>query len=380
MPTINDKTTITDNGVALITRCLSEAKKLEITRVMAGDIASSSDPRHVVAMAGAIKVTMNLIDVSFDSIDNSTVIQCDIDNQNITVPMTMNEFGIFAKAEGDVADILFAYANTSTSPETLCNGADISQTKEILFRLQTGVMNGTMYKSQMNYSDTNKVSISMFKRIMSGMLGSIQHTLLSTLPDDTGDYGWMDGGEIKKSDYPDLWERVRPNVDTAIANVTSGVWEYLGSSNIKSYYGWYKGTTDEYFRKPNLMDTGAYLRPTNARGTGVFQVQSIQSHTHGASSASAGGHSHTTDSQGGHSHSFYLGGNGGNDNINMPSASDHQYNYQYYTTNTAGAHTHTSTTSGAHTHGITINSYGGVETTPNNIAVRLFALLRIRGV
>ncbi len=212
---------------------------------------------------------------------------------------------------------------------------------------------------------------------MKCFLGTVQTDMLNDLPDNTGKWGWADGGEIKKSDYPDLWEKVRTAVDLAVANVTSGVWEYLGSSNLKSYYGWYKGTTDEYFRKPNLMANEVYLRPST-RSAGVYQVNNIQSHNHGASSATAGSHNHTgtADSAGAHTHNVPAGDGGSYGGPYTQSRGQYRIDVG---SSSSGAHSHTFTTTtvAAHSHSITVDNAGGVETTPKNVGVKYYILLKI---
>ena len=305
--------------------------------------------------------------ITVSTLDGSTNIKARITNTT-SKPQIITELGV--RGHNSTLDGIIMHVDMSEAPLLLQCGEvhDVS----LLMQLSTTTDATHDLGNNSDYGD--------IRLFLNGLLGVPQTVLVDNLPDSTDNWGWFDGGEIKKTEYPDLWEAVKADVEFAVDAISGGIWDYLGVSSSRSYYGWYKGTTEDYFRKPMAMND-TFFRPTPYRKMqGVYMNCSIQSHTHGASSASAGGHNHTTNSQGGHSHSFYLGGNGEGDHVNMPSASDAATNYHNYTTNTAGAHTHTSTTSGAHTHGITVDNYGGVETTPTNIAVRLFALLRIRGV
>ena len=367
---------MTDLGTNLVTRSMGESKKLLFTKVLCGDGITSVDPRTLVNMIGTNTKPMTITGVTYEAVDESVDIECSINNEGILTNFIISEFGIFAKLEGDVSEILFGYRNNKDTPEVFYAYGNGVQHLERTFKFSVGSFSNVGDDSNKSYSDKVSIETDYFKRIIGGLLGVAQHSLCNALPDNTGNWGWFDGGEIKKSDYPDLWLRVKPDVDNAVANVTSGVYEYLGSNNLKSYYGWYKGTTDEYFRKPNLMSNEVYLRPSTRNG-GLYQVNNIQSHAHSASSAGAGSHSHTgtTDSAGAHTHTItaYSGLNGGGSYSGLSGGATWQA-----TTSSAGAHTHTFTTTtvAAHSHTITVDNSGGLETTPKNVGCKVYGLLR----
>ena len=146
---------------------------------------------------------------------------------------------------------------------------------------------------------------------------------------------------------------------------------------------------------------------------GSIQQDQIKSHTHSATSASAGSHSHnaSTNSTGGHTHTrgtmnitastrFAADSNG------SPGVGPHYANGAFYgsetpnahirdsdgwragnnvlnfdasrnwtgSTSTAGAHSHTVTvnSAGAHSHSVSVNNTGGNETRPKNITVKIW--------
>ena len=373
---------MTDLGTNLVTRSMGESKKLLFTKVLCGDGITSVDPRTLVNMIGTNTKPMTITGVTYEAVDESVDIECSINNEGILTNFIISEFGIFAKLEGDASEVLFGYRNNKDTPEVFYAYGNGEQHLERTFKFSVGSFSNVGDDSNKSYSDKVSIETDYFKRIIGGLLGVAQTTFTDSLPDNTGNWGWFDGGEIKKSDYPDLWLRVKPEVDNAVIQVTNGTWEYLGSNNSKSYFGWYKGTTDEYFRKPNVMEAGHYLRPVSNSGgrkSGVHQVQNIQSHTHSASSAGAGSHGHTgtVDSAGTHAHPHNGYGKDGNQVNGRP---DNQGRGAAVnsTTGSAGEHSHTFTTStvAAHTHSITVDLAGGVETTPPNIAVKVYGLLR----
>ncbi len=372
------KFTITDSGMALITRSVAEGKILTFTRALAGNGVHSDSPNGLVAMRGTTTKAMLIGSVSYDAVDESASVITTLTNADFLTSMIISEYGLFAKLTGDASDVLFGYKNNKDTPDVMYPAANGTQNIQRDFKCSLGSFNNLGNEgSGIDYSNSANVEKVYFKTLMNGFLGTVQTDMLNDLPDNTGKWGWADGGEIKKSDYPDLWEKVRTAVDLAVANVTSGVWEYLGSSNLKSYYGWYKGTTEDYFRKPNLMANEVYLRPST-RSAGVYQVNNIQSHNHDASSAGAGGHNHTgtADSAGGHYHTFYSGDGGRYTAGGVQSRTNRSFAVN---TNTTGAHSHsfTTTTVAAHSHSITVDNAGGVETTPKNVGVKYYILLKI---
>ena len=379
------KFTITDVGMALITRSVSEGKVLTFTRALAGDGVHSDSPNALVAMRGTRTKAMLTPSVSYDSVDESASVVTSLTNADFLTAMIISEYGLFAKLTGDASDVLFGYKNNKDTPDVLYPSANGVQNLQRNFKCKLGSFSNLGNNGgSLDYSNSMNVEKSYFETLMYGFLGTLQTDMGDNLPDNTDKWGWADGGEIKKADYPDLWEKVRTVVDNAVTNVTSGVWEYLGSNSLKSYYGWYKGTTDAYFRKPLVNGGGNFLRPVSGaeRKGGVFQSMNIQSHDHDASSAGAGSHDHTgtTSSNGEHTHNvaaLISNWSGNSQRImlgNTTTAGTDKVSVQ-----SAGAHTHTMTTTtvAAHTHTITVSNTGGVETTPKNIGVKYYMLLKI---
>ena len=203
----------------------------------------------------------------------------------------------------------------------------------------------------------------------SALLGEPVQTLCNDLPNETN-YGWCDGGQLKKSDYPNLWARVENTINLASQKITSGELSYG-----VNYFGWYIGDSSEYFRKPNLNMPGYFLRPSGSRFTGHYEEDSFKLHNHSASSVAAGNHGHSgSTSQHSHSHSF---------GFVMAKTKEHQRPYfdgvapgTTYTTTDHHTHTLIISANGNHAHQINIGNNGSTETKPKNIAVKFYCRLK----
>lgn len=174
-------------------------------------------------------------------------------------------------------------------------------------------------------------------------------TLCDTLPNTT-DFGWMDGGQLKKSDYPKLWARVEATVNLAVQKVTAGTMQYG-----VSYFGWYIGDTSEYFRKPNMNGTGHIIRPSSSRFVGVYEADENKEHTHTGTTSVNGDHVHTMWSE-------TEGTAGGGRTMS--------YRSKMYSS------TLPMDSAGSHSHTLTILSSGGSEVRMKNIAGKYYCRLK----
>lgn len=126
------------------------------------------------------------------------------------------------------------------------------------------------------------------------------------------------------------------------------------------------------------LDDGRNVDP--GRVLGGYQADEIRSHTHGASSAGAGGHTHTAgaDAQGEHTHQVKEGQVNGIVDPNgetLTSGDDLTTRINNYSTSaSAGNHSHNISVAGVgdHIHAIAVDPAGGIETRPQNIAFNAF--------
>ena len=105
------KFTITDLGMALITRSVAEGKVLSFTRALAGDGVHSDSPNGLVAMRGTRTKAMLIASVSYDAVDESASVITTLTNADFLTAMIISEYGLFAKLTGDANDVLFGYKN-----------------------------------------------------------------------------------------------------------------------------------------------------------------------------------------------------------------------------------------------------------------------------
>ncbi len=208
------------------------------------------------------------------------------------------------------------------------------------------------------------------------LIGEPIMTLCNTLPNNE-DFGWCDGSQLKKTAYPRLWKRVERTVNQAVQKARNGELKYG-----VNYFGWYVGNSNEYFRKPNLNNTGYFMRPSQNRFVGHYEVDSTKKHTHKNSISSNGNHSHkgNTNQSGNHRHTtnFYVDGDDwGHGRVGLVDFNNDGY-IKYSTTNIAGNHSHYYETNylGNHTHSLSIYHEGEDEAKPKNIAVKYYCRIK----
>ncbi len=189
------------------------------------------------------------------------------------------------------------------------------------------------------------------------IIGEPVLTLCNDLPDTTN-FAWMDGGQLKKSDYPMLWARVEATVNSAVQAVTAGSMTYG-----VDYFGWYIGDTSDYFRKPNMNGTGHIIRPSSTRFPGKYEADDNKAHTH-TGSTNEYTHNHIQ----GYSNNSSVGGRYGTA-YNVSNSIEDAYGGSYRTSAPL-------TSNDAHGHIITINSSGGSEVRMKNIAGKYYCRVK----
>jgi len=171
------------------------------------------------------------------------------------------------------------------------------------------------------------------------------------------------GGLAPKSAYASLWAWAQQNGYVVAA----------ASWSAKTFA--FVDVDATYFRLPDLRNVFLRFTGTNAdtglaRAIGSFQDFMNAAHTHSGAVSAGGNHYHTggTDAAGYHAHSFLVGNREGAEA--KPGNGNGSFGTGY--TNGDGSHAHSFTTgwasNGDHTHGLTINSSGGAEARPANVA------------
>ena len=201
---------------------------------------------------------------------------------------------------------------------------------------------------------TTKALSALRKLIDGAQVGMIGSFAMATPPD-----GWLraNGALVSRTVYAALFAKI---------GTTYGAGDGVNTFNLPNPRG----------RFLRFLDDG---RGVDAgRPLGSEQDGAIQSHTHTANSAGAGGHTHgaSSDTQGAHIHNVHYGdltpdgadfGTPGEPRNPLNGSDAPAFST---TTTSAGAHAHNITINavGDHSHAVTVNATGGSETRPTNIA------------
>jgi len=198
---------------------------------------------------------------------------------------------------------------------------------------------------------TTKALNALRKIVSDSEVGRIGTFAMATPPP-----GWFraNGAAVSRSIYAALFAKI---------GTTYGAGDGVNTFNLPDPRGKFIRVLDD----GRGIDAGRVL--------GSSQADETRSHNHAGSAAGAGAHTHgaSSDVQGAHNHRVKEGsvGPAGTEGEILTSGDDLTYVvYSYSTTSSDGAHAHNITVNGVadHTHAITVGSYGGAETRPQNIA------------
>ncbi len=293
----------------------------------------------------------------------------------------------------DKSDTKFATASAIKSVNDKLESHNTSRNNpHSMTKEQIGLGNIINYPFSDKYKvldgDGNKYSLQKSLKMMfdelkeeleeQNLIGEPIMTLCNTLPNNE-DFTWCDGGQLRKTTYPRLWKRVEGTVNQAVQKARNGELKYG-----VNYFGWYVGNSNEYFRKPNLNNTGYFMRPSQNRFVGNYEADTFKSHNHNITIA-GGVHTHRIilNNSGAHSHgivsavhsgSMYHGARNiipAGENIRLAR------NYRGALT-TDGIHSHSVKPfhDGAHSHNASSSLVGGNETKPKNIAVKYYCRIK----
>lgn len=165
--------------------------------------------------------------------------------------------------------------------------------------------------------------------------------------------GWLkcNGAAVSRTTYAALFAEIGTTFGSGNGSTTFNLPDMRGEFP----RGWDEGRG---------IDTGRVL--------GSFQTGEIQSHTHAGSASAAAAHSHTasTGGAGAHGHWFGLARELFQRGTDAGFGDQQMDGSALGVTNDVANHTHTVSVDagGAHSHTITINSTGGTETRPRNVA------------
>ena len=108
---------ITNAGRNLLARALAGEGKVLFTKAAFGDQKHSGNLREVTELKNK-KIDLNVMNIRNDN--GTAVLTVQISNENVEQSFQTEEFGVYAKIEGDITEILYSYT-TAVSADTFPN-------------------------------------------------------------------------------------------------------------------------------------------------------------------------------------------------------------------------------------------------------------------
>ena len=108
---------ITNAGRNLLARALAGEGKVLFTKAAFGDQKHSGNLREVTELKNK-KLDLNVMNIRNDN--GNAVLTVQISNENVEQSFQTEEFGVYAKIEGDITEILYSYT-TAVSADTFPN-------------------------------------------------------------------------------------------------------------------------------------------------------------------------------------------------------------------------------------------------------------------
>ena len=127
---------ITNAGRNLLARALAGEGKVIFTKAAFGDQKHSGNLREVTELKNK-KLDLNVMNIRNDN--GTAVLTVQISNQNVDQSFQTEEFGVYAKIEGDITEILYSYT-TAVSADTFPNNR-LGKTYESIQEIYMAISN-----------------------------------------------------------------------------------------------------------------------------------------------------------------------------------------------------------------------------------------------
>ena len=127
---------ITNAGRNLLARALAGEGKVIFTKAAFGNQKHSGNLREVTELKNK-KLDLNVMNIRNDN--GTTVLTVQISNQNVDQSFQTEEFGVYAKIEGDATEILYSYT-TAVSADTFPNNR-LGKTYESIQEIYMAISN-----------------------------------------------------------------------------------------------------------------------------------------------------------------------------------------------------------------------------------------------
>lgn len=232
---------ITNAGRNLLARALAGEGKVIFTKAAFGDQKHSGNLREVTELKNK-KLDLNVMNIRNDN--GTAVLTVQISNQNVDQSFQTEEFGVYAKIENDVSEVLYSYT-TAVSADTFPNNRlgktyesiqdiymAISSDVEAEIYVRDGVIYLTRDIANQVYTETGVIAVGTLKG-RSNLEENKQY-----LADDGhwyknigGNRSWNSLGTPDEQLIPITWEYLYKSLNTKEGQLIQNLNGLLGKNN-----------------------------------------------------------------------------------------------------------------------------------------------------
>ena len=232
---------ITNAGRNLLARALAGEGKIIFTKAAFGDQKHSGNLREVSELKNK-KLDLNVMNIRNDN--GTAVLTVQISNQNVDQSFQTEEFGVYAKIENDVSEVLYSYT-TAVSADTFPNNRlgktyesiqdiymAISSDVEAEIYVRDGVIYLTRDIANQVYTETGIIAVGTLKG-RSNLEENKQY-----LADDGhwyknigGNRSWNSLGTPDEQLIPITWEYLYKSLNTKEGQLIQNLNGLLGKNN-----------------------------------------------------------------------------------------------------------------------------------------------------
>jgi len=232
---------ITNAGRNLLARALAGEGKVIFTKAAFGDQKHSGNLREVTELKNK-KLDLNVMNIRNDN--GTAVLTVQISNQNVDQSFQTEEFGVYAKIENDVSEVLYSYT-TAVSADTFPNNRlgktyesiqdiymAISSDVEAEIYVRDGVIYLTRDIANQVYTETGIIAVGTLKG-RSNLEENKQY-----LADDGhwyknigGNRSWNSLGTPDEQLIPITWEYLYKSLNTKEGQLIQNLNGLLGKNN-----------------------------------------------------------------------------------------------------------------------------------------------------
>ena len=274
---------ITNAGRNLLARALAGEGKIIFTKAAFGDQKHSGNLREVTELKNK-KLDLNVMNIRNDN--GTAVLTVQISNQNVDQSFQTEEFGVYAKIEGDATEILYSYT-TAVSADTFPNNRlgktyesiqdiymAISSDVEAEIYVRDGVIYLTRDIANQVYTETGLIPVGELKG-RSNLEANKQYLAANGhwYKNIGGDRTWDGNGSPDENLIPITWEELSKQIRESNSSIKNEIVEAEERVIGKSYGGilneagqkyegktyWDKNTKKLFLCKRNNTDISANI-------------------------------------------------------------------------------------------------------------------------